>query len=237
MSATEPLPVGDPVPDVETPHEVSTARLEGRYVTLRRPRPDADAAPLYAAGHADARAKALWTYMSYGPFPSEGAFRDWLDSVGAGADPWFFTVTDGQGVPIGMASLMNIDLGMRRMEIGNVWYVPSAQATEANTEVATLLLREAFTRYRCRRVEWKCDSLNARSRHAALRLGFIFEGVFRNHMIIKGRNRDTAYYAMTDDEWRIVEPVLDRWLGEDASRRRPLGDAVIAAQSAAANRS
>ena len=90
-----------------------------------------------------------------------------------------------------MTALMRADLGMRRMELGHIWYVPKAQGTRIYTETCYLLLQEAFEHYRYRGVEWKCDSLNVRSRHAALRLGFSFEGVFRNHMIVKGRNRDT----------------------------------------------
>jgi RimJ/RimL family protein N-acetyltransferase len=116
---------------------------------------------------------------------------------------------------VGVVSFMNIDPPMRRLELGNIWYVPAAQRTRANTEAAFLMLREAFDALGYRRVEWKCDALNRRSREAALRLGFAFEGVFHQHMIVKGRNRDTAWYAMLDRDWPRVRANMNRWLAED----------------------
>jgi RimJ/RimL family protein N-acetyltransferase len=104
---------------------------------------------------------------------------------------------------------------MRHLELGNIWYSPRAQRTRANTESVYLMLREAFDMLGNRRVEWKCDALNARSRAAAERLGFTFEGIFRQHMIIKGRNRDTAWYSMLDREWPAVRANVERWLDED----------------------
>jgi RimJ/RimL family protein N-acetyltransferase len=117
---------------------------------------------------------------------------------------------------------MNVDLTMRHLELGNIWYGPSAQRTEANTEVTFLMLEEAFERLGHRRVEWKCDALNARSRAAALRLGFTFEGVFRQHMVIKGRNRDTAWFAMLDHEWPAARAAFERWLAADPGARPSL---------------
>ena len=122
---------------------------------------------------------------------------------------------------LGMAALMNADLGMRRMELGHIWYVPEAHSTGINTETCFLLLREAFEHYRCRRVEWKCDSLHGPSRHAALRLGFTFEGIFRKHQIVKGRNRDAAWYAMTDDDWPWVRQTIEEWLNLPDPRPSP----------------
>ena len=155
--------------------------------------------------------------MPYGPFSDAQEMERWIESLTESADPLFFTVLNPQGVPLGMASYLNTDVGMRRLEIGHIWYTVDAQRTTANTEVAYLMAGHAFEELGARRLEWKCDSLNARSRAAALRLGFRFEGVFRNHMIVKGRNRDTAYFALTDSDWSQVHPVLEGWL-YDADR-------------------
>jgi RimJ/RimL family protein N-acetyltransferase len=121
-----------------------------------------------------------------------------------------------------MAAFMNIVPEHRRLEIGHIWYAPSAQRTEANTEAAYLMIREAFDGLGNRRLEWKCDALNERSRAAATRLGFTFEGVFRKHMIVRGRSRDSAWYSLLDTEWPAARDALERWLEADAGRRPPL---------------
>ncbi len=173
--------------------------LAGHHVTLRPPR-QGDAEPLYADSHA--QPELVWTYMSYGPWPDRDALADWVGERVSSVDPLWFTVVDNhRQTPVGMATMLNYDPVHRRLELGHIWYVVSAQGTFANTEAAYLLLRHAFWDYRARRVEWKCDSRNERSRAAALRLGFRFEGIFSQHMIVKGLNRDTAWFAMTDSEW------------------------------------
>ena len=111
-----------------------------------------------------------------------------------------------------MASFLNIASDMQRLELGHIWYSPESQRSNVNTEAVYLMLCEAFDRLKYRRVEWKCDSLNGRSRRAAIRLGFRFEGIFRLHMIIKGRNRDTAWYALLDSNWPAVKKNLRTWL-------------------------
>lgn len=222
------LPVGEPVAEVEVPTAIATEHLKGNFVLVRRPAPDNDVHDLYRRTHGDTARERVWMYMSYGPFATEAEFRVWIGMQTVSADPWFFTIATPEDGPIGMAAMLNIDLPMRRLELGHIWFVPEAHRTEANTEATYLLLREAFERYRCRRVEWKCDSLNAASRRAALRLGFRFEGVFRNHLIVKGRNRDTAWFAMTDDDWPAVRGVLEAWLGTPASQRRSLTEAMAA---------
>jgi RimJ/RimL family protein N-acetyltransferase len=121
-----------------------------------------------------------------------------------------------------MVSFLNVDAAMRRLELGHIWYAPAAQQTEANTEATYLMLRESFEELGHRRVEWKCDALNARSRSAALRLGFTFEGVFRQHMIVKGRNRDTAWFSMLDGEWPPARGAFERWLSADPAGRPSL---------------
>jgi RimJ/RimL family protein N-acetyltransferase len=186
--------------------------LTGRQVTLRPPVAD-DSEALYGPTHGDPIKEAVWRYMGYGPWPDEGAFRQWVADRPASSDPVWFTVISNQTTqPIGMTTMLNYDPLHRRVELGHIWYIPQAHRTAANTESTHLMLVEAFDHYRCRRVEWKCDSLNARSRRAALRLGFQFEGVFRNHMIVKGRNRDTAWFAMTDRDWPDARNQLEELL-------------------------
>jgi RimJ/RimL family protein N-acetyltransferase len=194
----------------------------GRYIQVRPLDPEADAGPLWAASHGGtAQADRLWTYM-YEPFADRAAMATWLEECAASDDPLFMTVESPTDGPVGMAAFMNIETSHRRLEIGHIWYAPSAQRTEANTETAYLMMREAFDRLGYRRVEWKCDALNARSRAAALRLGFTFEGVFRRHMIVRGRNRDSAWFSLLDSEWPAARDALERWLAADRDQRRPL---------------
>jgi RimJ/RimL family protein N-acetyltransferase len=187
--------------------------MTGRLVTLREPDPRADAGALYPSTHGTPDAEAVWTYMGYGPFPDPGAMSDWMSGALRSADPLWYTVTrTSDARPLGMVAMMNADPAHRRLELGHIWYATEAHRTGANTEAVYLMLREAFGTFGCRRVEWKCDSLNAPSRYAAPRLGFTYEGTFRSHMIVKGRNRDTSWYAMTDDEWPQVRENLEAWL-------------------------
>ncbi len=208
------LPVGEPVPDLEVARPPRTA-LEGSFVTLEPIDPVRHAEGLFDAGHGSAAADELWTYMPYGPFPDLAAMRVWLDTLPGSEDPLFFAVVR-DGSPVGMTSYLNIDPAMRRLELGHIWFGPRAQRTEANTESAFLMLDRSF-REGYRRAEWKCDALNDRSRAAAERLGFTFEGVFRRHMIVKGRNRDTAWFSIVDAEWPAVRERLASWL--EARRR------------------
>jgi RimJ/RimL family protein N-acetyltransferase len=217
----EGLPVGEPV-NGEPARPPGRRALEGRYVRVRPLEPADDAGPLWDASHdGSAQADRLWTYM-YDPFADRGAMRAWLDACAASGDPLFMTVESRGSGPVGMAAFMNIVPEHRRLEIGHIWYAPSAQRTEANTEAAYLMMREAFDELGYRRVEWKCDALNERSRGAALRLGFAFEGVFRKHMIVRGRNRDSAWFSLLDVEWLATRDALERWLDADPDRRPPL---------------
>jgi RimJ/RimL family protein N-acetyltransferase len=136
----------------------------------------------------------------------------WLEEYSRSADPCHFTVVDESSKAVGMAAFMRMVPRNGCLELGHIWYSPAQQRTRVNTETIYLMLKEAFENLGNRRVEWKCDSLNRRSRIAALRLGFRFEGIFRQHMIIKGRNRDTAWFAMTDGDWGFVKKNIERWL-------------------------
>lgn len=209
---TRDLPSGMPVPGRGPAAMPATAVLAGDAAALRPLDPERDAAPLHAVSHGDAATEALWTYMPYGPFADEAAMRDWLADCAASTDPAFRAVMNTQGRPVGMASYLNILPEHRRLELGHIWYSPAVQRTRINTEAIYLMLCESLDRCGYRRVEWKCDALNARSRAAALRLGFRFEGVFRHHMIVKDRNRDTAWYALVDTDWPAVKANMQRWL-------------------------
>ena len=155
----------------------------------------------------------LWTYMAYGPFASRGAFVDWLGGREAALDAWFYVYhVHASKTAEGMGSFMRADPVNGVIEIGNIWLGPALQRTRAGTEVIYLMMRHAFEHLKVRRLEWKCDALNAPSRRAALRYGFTFEGIFRQHMIIKGRNRDTAWYAIIDKDWPRIREGFDTWL-------------------------
>jgi RimJ/RimL family protein N-acetyltransferase len=206
------LPVGDRVEGGPASRPVR-GPIDGRFVRLEPLDPDAHAAGLYRRSHGSPDDDAIWTYMAYGPFDGLEQMRGWLTANAASSDPLFFAVVERPtGEPAGVVSMMNIDTEMRRLELGHIWYVRSAQRGRANTEAALLMLGAAFDSWGYRRVEWKCDALNARSRAAAERLGFTFEGVFRSHMIVRGRNRDTAWFSMLDEEWPARRAAMRRWL-------------------------
>ena len=209
-------PVGEPVGTTPA-RRPARVPLEGRFVSLVPVDPEVHGHGLYATSHDGSdEAARMWTYLAYGPWPDEPSMRAWLDPLPASDDPLFFAVIDrATGDPVGIVTMMSIEPAMRHLELGNIWFSPRAQRTRANTESVYLMLREAFDELGNRRVEWKCDALNARSRAAAERLGFTFEGVFRQHMIIKERNRDTAWYAMLDHEWPAIRANFERWLAED----------------------
>jgi RimJ/RimL family protein N-acetyltransferase len=158
----------------------------------------------------------IWTYMpSYGPFPDAAAFSAWVAARAALADPYAYAIVDSAGRAVGVFTLMAIRPEHRVIEVGHVVYSPALQRTPLATEAQYLLARYAFETLGYRRYEWKCDALNAASRRAALRYGFTLEGIFRQHMIGKGRSRDTAWYAMLDGEWPARKTNFERWLAPD----------------------
>ena len=208
-----PLPVGNPVEPVSHVETPARARYEGQFVTLAPIDPASDLADLYACAHGSPACEHLWTYMGYGPFGDAADMGEWLRKIAPSSDPLFFAALDRpSGRRVGMVSFLNIVPDARRLELGHIWYAPQAQRTKVNTEAVYLMLCESFDRLGYRRVEWKCDALNARSRAAALRLGFRSEGIFRQHLIVKGRNRDTAWFSLLDREWPAVRKNLETWL-------------------------
>ncbi len=158
----------------------------------------------------------IWTYLpSYSAFPDGAAFADWVAARATLDDLFSYAILDNQGRALGIAALLNIRPDMRVIEVGHVVYAPALQRTPLATEAQYLLARYVFDTLGYRRYEWKCDALNAASRRAALRYGFTFEGLFRQHMIAKGRNRDTAWFAMLDGEWPARRANFERWLAPE----------------------
>jgi RimJ/RimL family protein N-acetyltransferase len=212
MSDSDPItgqPVGRLLP-IRVARQPEPVTLAGRYGAVERLNPARHGANLWDAVKDHDR---IWTYMAYGPFAHAAAFSDWLAS--READPYFYAVVDPSGRAVGFAALMSIRTEMRVVEIGNVLLSPALQRTPLATEAQFLLARYAFETLRYRRYEWKCDALNAPSRAAALRLGFTFEGIFRDHMIIKRRSRDTAWFAMLEAEWPARKAAFERWLAPE----------------------
>jgi len=210
------LPLGEWVENAAPAQPPERKRYTGRFVSLSPVDPENDATELYRNSHGSEAKTRLWTYMAYGPFSDAADMRQWLRGCAASTDPLFFTVSAKDlNRRVGVVSFLNIASRMRCLEVGNIWYSPIVHHTKVNTETIYLMLSEAFDGLKYRRVEWKCDALNARSRAAALRLGFSFEGIFRQHYIIKGRNRDTAWFAMLDRDWPAVKSNLKCWLYSD----------------------
>jgi RimJ/RimL family protein N-acetyltransferase len=231
------LPLGEQV-DFRPVPRPAREPLRGSHVLVRPVSASTDPEALYAVSHPPDGDPAIWTYLFDGPYDSPADLRRMLSSAEESEDPLFFTLTRLPGErPEGLASYLRIAPEFGVIEIGNIWFGAPLQRTTAATEAIYLLARHAFD-LGYRRLEWKCNALNAASRRAAERFGFTFEGVFRKHMVVKGRNRDTAWYAITDEQWPRIRAAFENWLSAenfDASgaHRRALG-ALIAASSAAA---
>jgi RimJ/RimL family protein N-acetyltransferase len=203
----DPLPVGN-VPDMRP--------LHGRWMRLDHVSAVKHAADLYVSFDGNDPEGRIWTYLGYGPFASLEEFTEWVKAREAARDPWFYAfVRRDTGKAVGMGSFMRNDAANGVIEIGHIWMSPGLQQTREATETIYLMMRHCFDDLGVRRLEWKCDSLNAPSRKAADRFGFTFEGIFRQHYIIKGRNRDTAWYAMLDTEWPKARTAFEAWLRED----------------------
>jgi RimJ/RimL family protein N-acetyltransferase len=206
------LPIGSPVDWSPVPAPEKRP-LQGAYVRLEPVDPARHAADLFALSQG---ATALWTYLGYGPFSDLPSFRAWLEGCAKETDPIFHAIIDGAtGRASGMASFMRITPAMGVIEIGHIWFAPVIQKTRQATEAIFLMMRHVFDDLGYRRLEWKCDALNAASRRAAARFGFAFEGVFRQHMIYKKRNRDTAWFGMTDGDWPRVKAAFERYLAPE----------------------
>jgi len=204
-------PVGLPIPNWQTPPTPPRTALVGRTCRLEPLSAAAHAADLHVAFAQDEPGQ-MWTYMAYGPFESAESYRAWCEEKSQASDPLFFAIVDrGAGQPVGVASYLRIDPRSGSIEVGHLAYSPRLQRTIAATESMYLMMRQAFE-LGYRRYEWKCHALNAASRAAALRLGFSFEGIFRQATVAKGRNRDTAWFSILDREWPALQRAFDQWL-------------------------
>ena len=215
MSVADPttgLPIGREVKGTPARRPEPGLVLEGRHVRLVPVDPARDTAPLYAAAHGEGHA-ALWQYLFPEPFADEAAFRAYLEKAAASPDPFMLAILDrASGEVVGHATYMRIEPAHRVIEVGNILYTPKLQRGPGGTEAMYLMARHVFEDLGYRRYEWKCNDLNAPSRRAALRYGFTYEGTFRQHMIVKGRNRDTAWYSMLDSEWPARCHVFETWI-------------------------
>jgi RimJ/RimL family protein N-acetyltransferase len=209
---TEARPLGPQV-DTTPAEPPGDAMLQGRFCRIEKLDPALHGAALWQAVRPD---NSLWDYMGYGPFADAPGFARWLDERAVLLDPYSYAVVDkATGLASGIVTLMEIRPAMRVIEIGNIVYSPSLQRTIAATEAQYLMARHVFEDLNYRRYEWKCNALNAPSMRAAERLGFTYEGTFRQHMIVKGRNRDTAWFSITDGEWPAIKQAFERWLAPD----------------------
>lgn len=178
---------------------------------------DARAEELFAADQADSRGES-WTYLPYGPFGGFGSYRRWVDEAAGTPDPFFYAIIDTDAGSLtheragGLASYLRIEPNDGSIEVGHVHYSPALQRRRGATEAQYLLMRHAFDELGYRRYEWMCDALNAASRAAATRLGFRYEGTFRQVRVVRGRNRDTAWYSIIDSEWALVRTAFEAWL-------------------------
>lgn len=225
MSSSD-LPIGEPV-EARPAARPERRPIDGRHVILE-PFSVADHAAELFEGSAGAANEPLWAYLAQGPFPDLASFTEYCAAAATRDDPLLFAIRDKQsGRTVGHATFMRIVPADRVVEVGNILYTPALQRTAGATEAMYLMARHAFDDLGYRRYEWKCNALNAPSRRAALRLGFAYEGLFRQHMIIKGRNRDTAWFSMLDHEWPERKAAFEAWLDPtnfdpDGRQRRTL---------------
>jgi RimJ/RimL family protein N-acetyltransferase len=227
--STNAQPIGDPV-DARPAKRPERVTLRGRAVDL---------VPLNADAHADALFEGanggdkdrVWTYLFDGPYTDPAVFRANIAAKAQSEDPLFFAIIDkASGKPVGYQTFLRIEPAHGVIEVGNILYAPAMQRSIAATEAQYLFARYVFDELGYRRYEWKCNNLNAPSKRAALRFGFSFEGVFRQHMIVKGRNRDTAWFSMLDSEWPARRAAFEQWLAPDnfdASGRQRIALAAL----------
>ncbi len=230
-------PVGLPVPGWKTVARPPKAVLEGKYCRLEPLNIKAHADQLFAANSVDTEGR-IWTYLPYGPFIDVQAYISWIERFGLGDDPQFYAIIDSHTQKaVGVASYLRLDPSNGVIEVGHICYSPLLAHTIAATEAMYLLMKQAFE-LGYRRYEWKGNALNAASRQAAQRLGFSYEGIFRQAVLNRGRNRDTAWYAIIDSEWPVLKAAFESWLapenfdnkGQQKTRLSELTSGVLVAR-------
>lgn len=223
---SDDMRLGAPVPDWHVPPVPTGEVLAGRYARLEPLSPEAHAALLYRAyvGH-----DRIWDYMPVGPFSSAAQYHRWVRDHAGKPDPFFYAIKNLEsGQWEGVASFLRVKPDAGSIEVGYITFSPALQRTRAATEAMYLMMRWAFEAG-YRRYEWKCNALNAASRRAAQRLGFSYEGIFRQATVVKGRNRDTAWFAAIDSEWPALKEAFEVWLSpanfdEAGQQRERLSD-------------
>lgn len=216
----------DPLPFAGPWQKPEKKEHRGHHVTLVPLDAERHSGALHAA-NSDSKDNGIWRYLPYGPFGPED-YRSWVAEMQELDDPHFYAVVPVlSGVPQGVLSIMRHDPKNGGAEVGHINYSPGLQKTAAATEAVFLTMKYILGDLGYRRFEWKCDAMNEGSRRAALRFGFSFEGIFRQAAVIKGRNRDTAWYSITDGEWPRIRSAFEEWLqpgnfDEDGAQKRPL---------------
>ncbi len=205
-------PVGAPVPGWSPCPPPPREAMEGSFCRVEPLEPARHAADLFAANRADAEGR-IWTYLPYGPFATLEDYTAWMEQTCRGDDPLFHAIVDkASGKASGVASYLRITPAQGVIEVGHINYSPALQRTPAATEAMYLMMARVFDELGYRRYEWKCNALNEGSRRAALRLGFSFEGIFRQALVTKGRNRDSAWFSILDSEWPAAKAAFQAWL-------------------------
>ena len=207
---------GAAVEDLPSALIPSRTILKGSYVTLEPQDARKHAADLFHSSHSSDAGLAIWDYLTYGPWSDEAAYATNMRAQSASFETIFYAIKANDVDRFsGQSSYLDINPSMGVIEIGHIWFGPELQRTRAATEALYLMIRHAMDDLGYRRMHWRCNAQNEKSRQAARRLGFRFEGVFYNHMIFKGKNRDTAWYSILDDEWPEVRNILESWLALD----------------------
>lgn len=205
-------PIGWPVPGWTPRAAPPRTAMEGRFCRLEPLSVERHADDLYEANGDDADGRN-WTYLGVEAPADLGAYRSWMAGMAAGDDPLAHAIVDlATGKAAGVVTYLRIDRANGAIEVGHINYSPRLQRRPGATEAMYLMMRRAFDELGYRRYEWKCDALNAPSRRAAERLGFRFEGIFRQAVVYKGRNRDTAWFSIVDGEWPQLKSAFERWL-------------------------
>lgn len=204
--------VTTPPPALVPPRSV----IEGQHVVLEPLNPAEHCSALYVASHSSEEALHIWDYMKVGPWAEEAAYLAYVRQLSSSFDPVAYVVRSKETDRVcGQITFLDIHPETGVIEIGNIWFAPELQRTRAATEALFLMIKQAMDDLGYRRMQWRCNALNKKSRQAARRLGFRFEGIFYNDTIAKGRNRDTAWYSILDSEWPELRGIIESWLADD----------------------
>ncbi|UWQ29228.1 GNAT family N-acetyltransferase [Leisingera sp. M523] len=228
-------PIGAPLPDWRGARHPGHTGMAGQYCRVEPLNADRHAADLFAAFRQD-QTDAIWTYVPYGPFETPECLHAWVQAAsGVDAQPYFAVINGDSGKAEGIASYMRIQPAHGVIEVGGITFAPPLQQTRAATEAMCLMMARVFNDLGYRRYEWKCDALNAPSCRAAKRFGFTYDGLFRQAIVYKGRNRDTAWYSVLDGEWPMLESAYQTWLdpanfGAQGQQKQSLGTLIAAAR-------